>query len=66
MLAGFAKTSKLAPGATAELTIHITAESLATWDPVAKEYLIERGVEYKLVVGEDSEVENVVIPFTIE
>ena len=65
MLAGFAKLRKpLAPGATASLPITFSAEALATWDPRAKDYVIEPQ-SYQLVVGEDSATERFVVPFVV-
>lgn len=65
MLAGFAKTPEpLAPGATTELEIFVSALNLATWDPATKDYIIETG-QYSLIVGEDSATENIVVPLTV-
>jgi beta-glucosidase len=65
MLAGFAKLeAPLAPGATTSLVVSFSAESVATWDPATKDYMIERG-EYQLYVGPDSVTESIVIPFVI-
>lgn len=65
MLTGFAKLQvPLAPGATVALPVTFRAESLATWDPQAKEYVIEPG-EYDLSFGEDSVTERGLVRFVV-
>lgn len=53
MLAGFVKTSELAPGATEEVTVSFDFSQLASYDTAQAAYVLEKG-DYIIRVGSSS------------
>lgn len=56
-LKGFARAEKLAPGATATVTIEVDVADLAYWDSSAKKMVVET-MEHQLYVGPSSDAND--------